>query len=182
MTDSAPPCRLPSWAQVSERRRAHIERVTAVLEQWAVQMNVPADERQAWRDAGCWHDALRDAPIEHLKSLTQHAPLPETVLHGPAAAAQLRLDGERRDDVLLAIQWHTLGNPDWSRTGQALFMADFLEPGRSFMVRDRAFMAERVPDDFEGVFRQVVRMRLEWTLREGKKIFRETVALWNRVR
>jgi hypothetical protein len=60
-------------------------------------------------------------------------------------------------------------------------MADFLEPGRPFMPRDRAFLASQVPSDFDGVFTQVVRMRLEWTVREGKPVFPETVALWNRL-
>ena len=61
-------------------------------------------------------------------------------------------------------------------------MADFLEPGRKFMVEDRAFIAAQLPTDFDAVFRQVVRMRLEWTLREGKGLFAETVALWNTIR
>jgi 2-amino-4-hydroxy-6-hydroxymethyldihydropteridine diphosphokinase len=61
-------------------------------------------------------------------------------------------------------------------------MADFLEPGRPFLRADSAFLAEHLPHDFDGVFRQVVRMRLEWTLREGKALFPETVGLWNQVR
>jgi 2-amino-4-hydroxy-6-hydroxymethyldihydropteridine diphosphokinase len=61
-------------------------------------------------------------------------------------------------------------------------MADYLEPGRPFARTDRAFLAAQVPHDFDGVFRQVVRSRLEWTLREGKMIFPESVGLWNAVR
>ena len=61
-------------------------------------------------------------------------------------------------------------------------MADFLEPGRHFLHADRAFLARQLPHDFDGVFRQVVRMRLEWTLREGKALFPESVDLWNSVR
>ena len=61
-------------------------------------------------------------------------------------------------------------------------MADFLEPGRSFAQADRAFLARHVPDDFDGVFRQVVRSRIEWTLREGRSMYPETVALWNQLR
>jgi hypothetical protein len=61
-----------------------------------------------------------------------------------------------------------MGSAGWDRVGRALYMADFLEPGRNFMRADRAFLAEHLPHDFDGVFRQVVRMRLEWTLREGK--------------
>jgi 2-amino-4-hydroxy-6-hydroxymethyldihydropteridine diphosphokinase len=39
-----------------------------------------------------------------------------------------------------------------------------------------------VPFDFDGVFRQVLRARLEWSLREGLELFPQAVALWNDVR
>lgn len=172
---------LPVWAQVSSKRLSHIERVTALLDQWSTALHLTEPERQLWHDAGCWHDALRDAPLEELRSAVPE-PYPDNVLHGPAAASRLRDDGETREELLEAIRWHTLGNPEWGRVGRALFMADYLEPGRPFANADRAFLAAHVPLDFDGVFRQVVRTRLEWTLREGKMIFPETVALWNRVR
>jgi 2-amino-4-hydroxy-6-hydroxymethyldihydropteridine diphosphokinase len=172
---------LPVWAQVTDTRRGHIERVTTLLDAWTETLGLDRDEAQAWHDAGAWHDALRDAEAEELTRWAGADGRPVSILHGPAAAARLAAEGEGRDDVLEAVRWHTLGNPDWGRTGRALFMADFLEPGRPFMPRDRAFLASQVPADFDGVFAQVVRMRLEWTLREGKPVFPETVALWNRL-
>jgi HD superfamily phosphohydrolase YqeK len=171
---------LPEWAEVSPKRLAHIERVTALLDQWSVALHLTDAQQQAWHDAGRWHDALRDASLEILRQSVAE-PYPDTVLHGPAAAIRLEGEGEERRDVLEAIRWHTLGNPEWGMVGRALFMADYLEPGRPFAKEDRAFLAAHVPTDFDGVFRQVVRTRLEWTLREGKSIFPETVALWNRV-
>jgi 2-amino-4-hydroxy-6-hydroxymethyldihydropteridine diphosphokinase len=174
---------LPTWARVTERRRQHIERVTELLRRWAEAMELDAETADEWRDAGRWHDALRDAPESELRDLAPElAEWAPDLLHGPAAAARLERGGEGRPGLLAAIRWHTLGHPDWSRTGRALFMADFLEPGRRFSRADRAFLAGQVPADFEGVFRQVVRMRLEWTLREGHELHRETVALWNAVR
>lgn len=172
---------LPSWAKVSPKRLAHIERVTALLDAWSNALHLTVEEQDTWHDAGSWHDALRDASLDELRSAVAE-PYPDNVLHGPAAAARLAQEGETRTPLLEAIRWHTLGNPEWDRVGRALFMADYLEPGRSFANADRAFLAEHVPHDFDGVFRQVVRTRIEWTLREGKTIFPETVALWNRVR
>ena len=84
--------------------------------------------------------------------------------------------------MLDAVRWHTLGSPAWGRVGRALYMADFLEPGRRFMHADRAFLASHVAFDFDGVFRQVLRARLEWSLREGMELFPQAVALWNTVR
>lgn len=180
-TESLP---LPGWAAVSERRRAHIARVTALLERWAAEMGLDAEEHRAWRDAGLLHDALRDADEATLRSLagaTFGDDAPVEILHGPAAAERLRRDGETRAALLDAVRYHTVGHGGWERVGQALYMADFLEPGRKFMQVDRAWLAAQVPNDFAGVFRQVVRMRLEWSLREGKQLYPPTVALWNAV-
>src|SRR5688572_2473980 len=172
---------LPTWARVSDRRLAHIHRVTALLDRWAAELKMPPDEARNWHDVGAWHDALRDADEAELRHWAGDAVWPVTVLHGPAAARRLASEGETRQDVLEAIRWHTLGNPAWGRTGRALYMADFLEPGRPFSRSEREFLARTLPSDFDGVFRQVLHLRLEWTLREGKPVFPETAALWNQV-
>jgi 2-amino-4-hydroxy-6-hydroxymethyldihydropteridine diphosphokinase len=172
---------LPPWAEVGDKRRAHIARVTALLMHWAHALGIGDEERAAWYDAGRWHDALRDADEATLRAITNDRYSPWEVLHGPAAAIRLADDGERRGAVLEAVRWHTLGSGQWDRTGRALFMADFLEPGRKFMRAERAWLARQACDDFDGVFRQVVKIRLEWALREGKALHAETVALWNGV-
>lgn len=166
---------LPPWAQVGPRRREHIARVTALLGEWARALAIAPDEARAWRDAGRWHDALRDADPETLAVLVPDAGIPPKVRHGPAAAARLRADGERREDVLSAIAWHTVGNPNWARTGRALYMADYLEPGRTF--EERAALAAAVPRDFDATFRDVVRHRVAWARRAGHTLHPQTVAL-----
>ena len=173
---------LPSWARVTDKRRAHILRVAELLERWSDLMCIPAPERQDWLDVARWHDALRDAPPEELRRLAGDAPYEPEMLHGPASAEKLAKEGERRANVLEAIRYHTVGSPAWDRTGRALYMADFLEPGRSFSHEDRAFLSAQVPHDFDGVFRQVVRMRLVYALNEGHTLFPETVQLWNSIR
>ena len=136
---------LPTWACVGSKRLAHIERVTSLLRAWSAAMRLGADEANAWIDAGAWHDCLRDAPEEQLRRITGDNETPEALLHGPAAATQLELDGEKRKSVLNAIRFHTVGSPDWDRTGKALYMADYLEPGRKFSREDRFFLAAQVP-------------------------------------
>ena len=174
---------LPPWACVSEKRRAHIERVTALLDEWGRALNLSADDARAWHEAGRLHDALRDAPETELRALAGDPPGYTTeMLHGPAAAAQLERNGERRAALLDAIRHHTVGSSSWGPLGRALYMADYLDPGRGFSRADRAYLASQVPHDFDGTFRQVVRARLEWSLREGMYLFPESVALWNGVR
>jgi 2-amino-4-hydroxy-6-hydroxymethyldihydropteridine diphosphokinase len=128
------------------------------------------------------HDALRDAPEQVLRELTGDRVRPLDVLHGPAAALRAEQEGERRADVLDAVRFHTIGSPLWGRTGRALYLADFLEPGRRFLVAERAAIADQVARDFDGAFRQSVRMRIEWSLAQRDELFPETVALWNALR
>jgi HD superfamily phosphohydrolase YqeK len=170
---------LPPWAKVSARRREHIARVTALLDEWARALAIPPDEARAWHDAGKWHDALRDAEPEDLSGIISDRALAPGLWHGPAAAARLRQDGERRRSLLEAITWHTVGHPDWDRVGRALYMADYLEPGRTFEREERAALAAAVPADFEGTYWDVVRHRMIWALRQGHALHPQTVAMWN---
>jgi HD superfamily phosphohydrolase YqeK len=172
---------LPEWAVASPKRRAHIARVNALALSWADALRIDRDERDAWNDATRWHDVLRDAGESQLRDLVPQLDWPASLLHGPAAAARLRQDGEGRTTVLEAIFWHTVGRAPWDRTGRVLYMADFLEPGRTFDREKRAELAARVPDDFEGVFRDVVRMRLGDRIESREKLLPETAALWESV-
>jgi 2-amino-4-hydroxy-6-hydroxymethyldihydropteridine diphosphokinase len=174
---------MPEWACVTEKRLGHIERVTALLDEWAIRLSLDAGEARAWHDAGVFHDALRDAPESTLRTLAGSNPgYAVEMLHGPAAAERLRQDGESRQELLDAIRFHTVGSGSWGRLGRALYMADYLEPGRKFSRADRAYLAAQVPNDFDATFRQVVRARLEWSLREGMRLYPEAVVLWNSVR
>jgi HD superfamily phosphohydrolase YqeK len=172
---------LPAWAVASPKRRAHIARVTELATSWADAMNVNREEREAWRDAARWHDALRDLGEAELRAIIPHLDWPATLLHGPAAALRLAEEGERRTSVLDAIYWHTVGNPRLDRTGRALYMADYLEPERQFERKHRAKIAARVPEDFEGAFREVVRHRLGPKIAAGEPMRAETTALWESV-
>jgi HD superfamily phosphohydrolase YqeK len=176
------PVTLPSWSHVSPKRREHIARVVALLRRWAAELALPDDETSRWVTAGLLHDALRDAPETMLRTLTGDAGRAAELLHGPAAAVRAEQDGERRKDVLEAVRFHTVGSVGWARTGRALYLADFLEPGRRFLMAERAFLADQVKHDFDGAFRQGVRLRIEWSLTQGGELFPEAVALWNAVR
>jgi HD superfamily phosphohydrolase YqeK len=178
----SPEAALPPWAVVSPKRRRHIERVVALLRRWATAMKLTEEEKSRWISAGVLHDALRDAPEPMLRTLSGDGSRPLALLHGPAAAVRAQQDGERRQDVLEAVRFHTVGNLHWARTGRALYLADFLEPGRKFLPTQRARIARAVPRDFDGAFRDAVRLRIEWTLEQGGQLFPEAVELWNGVR
>jgi HD superfamily phosphohydrolase YqeK len=158
---------LPAWAQVTPARRAHVERVVALLDSWAGAMRVLPAERARWLRAGWLHDALRDAPLGDLMA------------HGPAAAERAAKDGEQDRGVLDAVRYHTIGYAGWDDVGRMLYLADFLEPGREFDSDGRQALAQRVPSERDAVLREVARRRIEWVLRSAWPLPPETVAFWN---
>jgi HD superfamily phosphohydrolase YqeK len=160
---------LPAWAQVSPERRAHIERVVALLHSWADEMHVGANERERWLRAGWLHDALRDAPFADWSA------------HGPASADRAATAGERDQGVLSAVRYHTVGFHGWDDVGRMLYLADFLEPGRDFASPERTQLARRVATERDAVLREVARRRLEWVLRSGWPLPHETVDFWNQL-
>jgi len=158
---------LPPWAEVSAKRRAHIERVAGLIAEWADAMDVAASERGRWLKAAYLHDALRDAPLA------------DQLAHGPAAADRAAREGETDQGVLDAVRYHTVGYTGWDDAGRMLYLADFLEPGRKFAAHERRALARRVPAERDAVLKEVVRWRIEWVLGSGWPLVPETVGLWN---
>lgn len=158
---------LPPWAVAGPERRAHIARVVTLLEQWAAARGVAPAERDRWRRAAWLHDALRDAPAA------------DELAHGPLAAARAAQDGERDPGVLDAVRYHSTGYAGWDDVGRMLYLADFLEPGRTFEAEGRAALAARVPREPDAVLLEVERRRIAWAVRSGWALRAETVAFWN---
>jgi HD superfamily phosphohydrolase YqeK len=172
---------LPPWAQVSKGRAAHIARVTFLLIDWADALSIDAAEKQCWIDAGRYHDALRDAPVDELRALAGLGLTEAELLHGPAVAAKLERDGETRRDLLDAIRYHSIGWKNWDRVGKALYMADYLEPGRTFEAERRERIRALVSIDFDQAFREVVRGRMAFARAQGFTEYPESVELLNSI-
>ena len=158
---------LPPWAVVTPERRGHIERVVGLLDAWAAARRAPAAERARWLKAGWLHDALRDAPAA------------DELAHGPMAAERAARDGETDRGLLDAVRYHSLGYAGWDDAGKMLYLADYLEPGRSFDREARAALAARVPGDRDAVLQQVAARRLNRVIDGRWPLVRETVDFWN---
>lgn len=158
---------LPSWAIVTPDRRAHVERVAALLREWATALGLDRIERDRWMRAAYLHDSLRDAPEEEMRRWAPLVEGPVELRHGPAAAARAELEGEGDADVLSAVRWHSVGWAAWGPSGRALYCADFLEPGRPFDRTERSVLARNFCDAPGHVLREVVTKRLAYAEKQG---------------
>lgn len=174
---------LPYWACVDAPRRAHIQRVVRLVDDWGAALGWSDAERERLRAAGWLHDALRGAPADELRAMVPAAlqNLPPKLLHGPAAAEKARAEGVDDVDVLAAIAFHTVGHPDLGMIGRLLYLADYLEPGRSFDPASRAALRARMPADWRAVLQAVVRSRVNHLLDAGNPVRPETMGFWNSV-
>ncbi|MFL5384237.1 MAG: HD domain-containing protein [Longimicrobiaceae bacterium] len=168
--------RLPAWTQARPKRREHVARVAALMREWAEAMGLSADEVARWSAAGYLHDALRDADPDELRPAVpeEFRGLPGKLLHGPAAAA--RLAGQADDELLDAIRCHTLGCPRFRTLGRALYLADFLEPGRTFAPKWTESLRRRMPREMDAVLREVVEARIGHVSENGGILHPETKA------
>ncbi len=171
---------LPEWAELTEPRRDHVRRVAGLLDEWAEILELPDEERIRWRAAGLLHDALKDAPIEELRELVGDEHWPDPVLHAPAAAARLVRDGVEDRGLLLAVAYHSVGHPSFDELGVHLYLADYLEPGRSDGGH-RAALREKMPASRSDVLPRVIRRRIGAQLDAGYVILPASIGFWNRV-
>ena len=148
-------------------RRAHVERVAALLEGWAGALALPRSTRARWLRAAWLHDALRDADFS------------DPLAHGPAAADRAADDGERDQGVLDAVRYHSIGWSRWDDVGRALYCADYLEPGRDYHDASLASLARAFVSDSQGTLREVARRRVSHSVLAGHALQAETVEFWN---
>lgn len=170
---------LPSWAACRPWRRAHAARVAALLDAWGAGLDRAEEDRIRWRAAGHLHDALKDAPAGILRGLAGED-LPEPILHGPACAARLASEGVSDRELLEAVAWHSTGHPAFGELGELLFLADFLEPGRTSLEEWRGALRERMPAARREVLTEVLRWRIERLLEREAPVLAPSVELWNR--
>ena len=174
-----PALQLPAWARIAPTRVRHVEGVRNLLAHWSEELGVGSKEAERWRRAAVLHDALKDAPTAELTELADVMWGIDKLLHGPAAAVMAERDGETDPGVLAAVRYHSVGFAGWDDVGRMLYMADYLEPGRSGLPSPLRDLQELVPRDPVGALCEVARLRIAHHVGKAHPLLPETVAFWN---
>jgi len=170
----------PAWACLSKKRRHHAARVADLLGDWAESLGLSETDQIRWRAAGLLHDALKDAKTKALRKLvTQDWPVP--LLHAPAAAERLSREGVQDEELLLAVRYHPVGHPQFGALAEHLYLADYLESGRSFRRKKRAALRNRMPDEHAEVLLEVARNRISDRLKADARVLTVSIEFWNRI-
>lgn len=123
--------------KLSDKRYGHSVRVADVAEKLAISHGMDVEKA---RVAGLLHDYCKEWPKKELVKVAveqqlltsrQDLLMPQ-ILHGPVAAYVLNEEGLVEDiDILQAIRYHTVGHPDMDDLTKIIFIADYIEPGRT---------------------------------------------------
>ncbi len=118
-------------------RYLHTLRTAAMIPKLADRFGVSAEEAVL---AALAHDMARELHEPEMFSIAEEDGFPiraeevqrPVLLHGRAAAVLLvKLWDERRESILYAVRRHTQGDRDMGLLGMLLFVADYIEPGRT---------------------------------------------------
>lgn len=90
--------------------------------------------------AAILHDYAKDLPVDKLRQLMMDSTLPKDLLtfhhelwHGPVASLLIQREFGITDvDIQHAIRYHTTGRSQMSQLELIIYVADYIEPGRSF--------------------------------------------------
>lgn len=98
------------------------------------------------------------------------------LLHGPVAAAMAQKTlGINNDLILDAIRFHITGSPNMTSVAKLIFIADFIEPGRTFeqarILREMVY--KLTPDQ---LLLKVYNHSIEYIIRQGYLLHPRTVA------
>lgn len=138
---------------------------------------IPVDRTHlAW--ASLFHDCGKEISPEQKARLSQNGPIlygkelmdfPK-LIHAPLGAKLLQTDfGVETPEVLEAIAYHPTGRPNLGPIGWMVYIADYLEPGRSYFPQRETLLREACDDPLMGL-RRVTNLRFATVEKKGKLI------------
>ena len=167
---------------LSEKRYIHSLGVADEAVKLATKFGV--DTKKAYF-AGLAHDIAKEIPENELRQklitfgeeeLLKKYSYP--LLHGPAAAVILKKEFEVLDDEILdAVHYHTTGKENMGNLTKIIYLADFIEPNRSFQGVKEVREASKVSLD-EAIILSSGMVIIN-TIRKGKEVHSDTVIARN---
>jgi predicted HD superfamily hydrolase involved in NAD metabolism len=139
--------------------------------------------------AGLLHDCAKGMPqkrlisfcrkncgkIKKLEEIIKYAP---DVLHSFAAAVIAQKRFKIKDnDILNAINNHTIGRENMSALEKIIFVSDAVSYDRKFRFASK--IRKLAKADFDAAFKTVMRNKIEYVLSKGLKLCPQALETWN---
>ncbi|WP_027725730.1 bis(5'-nucleosyl)-tetraphosphatase (symmetrical) YqeK [Tuberibacillus calidus] len=169
--------------RLPEKRYAHTLRVMECAVELAKRYG--ADPAKA-ELASALHDIAKYFPEEEMRAIIQsRETLPDLLLdyhpsvwHAPVGAIYIKETfGLTDPDILAAITYHTTGRSGMSVLEKVVFLADYIEPGRSFPGVDE--VREMAKEDLDLAVAQALANTVRFLVENYSQVYPDTLSAYN---
>ncbi|HLR42494.1 MAG TPA: bis(5'-nucleosyl)-tetraphosphatase (symmetrical) YqeK [Pseudogracilibacillus sp.] len=168
--------------KLTKDRYDHTIRVYETAIQLAKKYNAPLEKVS---EAALLHDIAKCEPIENLEEAIHAYQLPVSLLefneelwHGPVGAKlvaeKFKIDDE---EVFNSIYYHTTGRANMTLVELIIFVADYMEPGRSFPGVEE--VRELAQKDIKQAAQKALQNTLIFLISKSATIHPDTIAAYN---
>ncbi|MET3699315.1 predicted HD superfamily hydrolase involved in NAD metabolism [Bacillus oleivorans] len=135
--------------------------------------------------AAIFHDYAKYRPREEMRSIMIQEKMPDTLLqfhhelwHAPVGAYLVKTEvGIENERILDAIRSHTTGRPGMAELEKIIFLADYIEPGRSFPgVEEARKLAE---ENLDQAVLFALKNTIQFLLNKRQPIYPDTFHTYN---
>ncbi|MEN2765921.1 bis(5'-nucleosyl)-tetraphosphatase (symmetrical) YqeK [Ornithinibacillus xuwenensis] len=135
--------------------------------------------------ASIFHDYCKYRPLEEMERIIRLSYLPKDLLqyhhelwHGPVASLLIEQEhGIQDEEIQSAIYYHTTGRANMGKLELIVFVADYIEPGRSFPGLDE--VREVANQNIEIAAWMVSRNTIEYLMKRQNRIYPDTFHAYN---
>lgn len=168
--------------QLTEHRYQHTLGVVKTAKKLAKLYNVNKEKAEL---AAIFHDYAKFRSKEEMKHIIINEKMePDLLLYGselwhaPVGAFLVEKEvGIQDEEILNAIRYHTTGHPSMKTLDKVIFLADFIEPNRSFKgVEEARTVAKK--DLNEGVL-FAIRHTTNFLMKHLRLVYPGTIATYN---
>ncbi|SDJ73466.1 bis(5'-nucleosyl)-tetraphosphatase (symmetrical) YqeK [Alkalibacterium thalassium] len=167
---------------LSKRRFKHVLRVEKTALKLADIYNA---DKEKVSIAALAHDYAKEKPDEEMRDLIISENLDLEMLqfgsniwHGPVGAVLMKNEYHLDDEEILdAIKYHTIGSPRMDIVAQIIYIADFIEPNRSFNGVEEARQLSKT--DLESTIAYISRYTLKNLIKRKAKIYPKAIETYN---
>ena len=168
--------------QLTEKRYKHTLGVMETAVELAEKYG--ADVRKA-ELAAIFHDYAKFRPKDEMERIIMEQGMDPLLLHfhselwhAPVGAYLVRTEaGLEDEEILRAIERHTSGKPGMTLLDKVIYVADYIEPGRSFNGVEE--VRELARHDLDKAMLQAVKNTISFLLSKGSPIFPDTFHTYN---
>lgn len=169
-------------AHLTKARFEHSLRVADIAVELAKKYNVSTEQAEL---AAIFHDYCKYRSLEEMKRIIMTSYLPKDLLqyhhelwHGPVASILIEQEyGIYDTEIQSAIYYHTTGRAHMSDLELVLFVADYIEPGRSFPGLDD--VREMAKTNLSKSAWMVSRNTIQYLMQKKNRIYPDTFHAYN---